>query len=374
MPMQRVAERWVGLVLGGWLVPAGLLGCAAADPSRSEPGLARWGEATKAPAAATAAAPAPTTAAPETELAPLVVDLLATAQELTASEQYEAALALLEPVADSGIANPVTAARIGLLRDLGRRAEALSLLRTLVHEVGPTAVHPGLLFEWAELAWLEQRPDEAQGALRILQEHHAVQPWTVAHAAELTGLQRELTRGGTPQRLRVRDLLADLRGHPDPSRRLWSLQRLLAAAGDADDPVAVELRGRAVAIAAGDSEPSLRALALRSAEVHPDELLLLCAAGGADPAPLVRLAAVQRSRRLPDDQALPLLWEWCQQEVDGDVFVSIHAALAGRVADAPPLPDEAREVLEARARVLQQWRARWPAGPTVGNGTTGSVR
>lgn len=294
-----------------------------------------------------------------------MVELLASAQELAGREQYEAALALLEPLAERGAAPTVAAARVGLLRDLGRRSEALAALRELVADVGPAALHPGLLFEWAELAWLEARPAEASSALRAIAQHHVADPWRVAHADELAGLQRELARGAAPQRLRVRDLLAELRGQTDPQRRLWSLERLLAVAGDGEEPLAVELRSRAAAIAAGDPEPAIRALALRAAEVHPDEVQELCAAGGDDPAPLVRLAAVQRSRRLADRQALPLLWTWLHREGDGAVFASIHMDLAARIGDAPVLPDDASDSAAARAAVRQQWQERFPAGPAA---------
>ena len=113
---------------------------------------ARWGEPvpfreSSAPVAAVSSvanldgsAARTATAATATEVGaaegPLAVELLAAARELASAEQYEAALALLEPLAARGIAPAVAVARAGLLRDLGRRGEALVALRTLVAAVG----------------------------------------------------------------------------------------------------------------------------------------------------------------------------------------------------------------------------------------------
>lgn len=360
----------VGALLATVLVTL-LAGCAggptervaAAPRGQPSSGLLLT-EPTKPPKAVVPSAPSPAdddaTPAEDLGAADDVVDAtLAIAARLTAEERHLEALAALEAALAQSGAPALAVAKAGVLRDLGRRHLALQCLRDLVSAYGADAMHPGLLFERAELEWIEGHRAAAEAALTELRRVHGNDGWMTRHAAEVRGLQRELADADRPERLRVRDLLGNLRGAPDAGERLRNLQLATAPLQQHDgvDPVdASHLRAMVVAIAAGDESPTLRAHALRLADVDVEFARELCEAGLADPAPLVRTVAATRAMQLLRGDAVPLLLAALSNETDATAFRSMHDALVLLVQGGPNYRVGDEDDAERRALLLAGWR------------------
>ncbi len=268
---------------------------------------------------------------------------------------------------DDGMAL-LTVARAGVLRDLGQRHLAAAALRSVVAAHGAAALHPGLLFELAELEWLEGNRQQAIAGLELLQSTHAGDAWLAAHAADIQGLQSELSTSPRPVRLQIRDLLGNLRGAPAASERMRALEMatapLVKAAADSTagtGEAAQRLRASVVAIAARDESPALRARALQLAEVDAEWSVPLCAAGLEDPSPLVRGIAATRAIQLLGGDAATLLVAALEREPDPGTFRRLHEALAVIVPAAPPFAPGAADDPERRALLVAAWKRIVPA-------------
>lgn len=275
---------------------------------------------------------------------------------LGALERHREALAVVETALTRGEVPALQVCRAGLLRDLGRRGEAAAALQALLRAHGPAAMHPGLLFELAELHWLVGDHDGAEATLRDLRQAHGDDPWCTSNAAALDGLGEELATASAPPRVRVRDLLGSLRGGATVADRVRLLGELVAMADRETDARREYLRGRALAIACGDDSPAVRARAVQLMQPHPDDAESFCREALADPAPLVRRCAAERAAECLRGDAVPLLLAALEREDDADAFAAMHAQLRQLCEAGPELQDAADPA--ARAEVRHAWRQR----------------
>lgn len=248
-------------------------------------------------------------------------------------------------------------ARAGVLRDLGQRHLAVAALAGLVREFGAAALNPGVLFELAELQWLEGAGDDAAATLATLRQVHAGDAWCLEHHAEIDGLAAEIVHHDGPQRLRLRDLLGNLRGAPLATIRLATLERLLAIA-EAEPELTGDLADRVLAIAAGDRSPAVRAAAVRRAAPAPAAALEFCQVALDDGDALVRRFAAARAAEVLGDAATPLLLARLEQEQDPAAFAALDGALASVCGLAPGLAADGTNTGPQRQAVVALWRRR----------------
>lgn len=239
---------------------------------------------------------------------------------LAARERYHDALAAVEAALERRPTDGrLQLARAGLLRDLGMRAEAARVLARLRDEQGAASLHPGILLELAELQWLEGEPAAALATIGDLRQAHGSDAWVLARAEAIEALAREIRSEPRPRSVKLRDVLGNLRGAPDPAARLAALRRLLEVGG--------EVAARAVATGVVDADPAVRSLALERAALEPDALLELATAMLRDPAPAVRAAAAARLGATGQPAAAPPLLDALGGEADEVAFTAIVRAL-----------------------------------------------
>jgi hypothetical protein len=336
-----------------------LAACGATDGRHSELPAAHAGSLL-APTATPPPAPAAETAGrTEAELrAQLAVGddpvaaALALVHALDTEERLSEALPVLDRALERRPGEPsLLVARAGVLRDLGRRHLAVAELGTLLGIAGDAAVHPGLLFELAELQWLEGDRSGSMATLSRIRQAHARHDWLREHADELDGLQQELEHAPGPLRLRARDLLGNLRGCPDALERLRALETLVRLGG--------AVAARAAAAGLADDDPLVRAAAVRHAEVVDEALPELCATALADPAALVRGAGAARAAALTPANAIALLLPVLAAESDADAFVAECAALRRATRSGESVSSERAADPAARAALVEELRARW---------------
>ncbi len=282
--------------------------------------------------------------------------------DLAHEERWDDALAAVDaaaatvPVADVRL----LALRAELLRDLGRRHEALAIWREIVAKVGVDRIDAPSLFAIAGIERLEGEREAALRTLASLRARGVREPWVAANDAELRRLQAELAAGQPIARISARDLLGNLRGAPTPDDRASAFAALLRS--DAGDPEAASaLRRRAVLIAVADADAGVRAAAVAAWE--PDEGIAeaFCAQALVDASPRVRLAAVAQARRLEPARAVALLLDRLTAEPDSTVFSALHAGLrdvTGATDVAAPLAGAGAAERDA---LVARWRARLAA-------------
>ncbi len=272
-------------------------------------------------------------------------------RRLDAEERLGEALLILDTARARKPQDPaLLVARAGVLRDLGRRREALrDLAAAIAAAVDP--VQPGLLFEWAELAAFDHQQEEGQRALLRLRSGFADSSFVATHADEITQLERALVRDEALEPVRVRDLLGDLRGSASADRRGEAFALLQRAGG--------AIAARAVAVILADSDPHLRSRGVISAEVGKAQLVEFCAIALADPSPLVRTAGAGRAAALPAEDAAALLLPTLAAETDAPTFVALHTALRRATGTAVDLDASAVNDPAARAAVVAEWRRQW---------------
>ena len=278
-----------------------LLGCAAVacatdagDPVPSVPAAPSLLEPAREPAASGASKAEPVEAPGERAVREELARgadpeeaALQLAVGLAARERYHDALAAVEAALERRPSDGrLLVARAGLLRDLGMRAEAARVLAGLRAEHGAGAMHPGILLELAELQWLEGEPAAALATIVEMQQVHGSDPWVAGREDAIATLEAEVRAEPRPRTVKLRDVLGNLRGAPEPAERIAALRRLLEVGGE----VAV----RAVATGVVDEDPAVRQLALERAELEPEALLELGAAMLLDPARTVRATAAAR--------------------------------------------------------------------------------
>lgn len=295
---------------------------------------------------------------------------LATAEDPTASalelaaflaseERHDEALAVVQQAGTRSQEPGLRVARAGLLRDLGRRHLALAELEALVREHGARALNPGLLFEVAELNWLEGNGAQALANLREIDQIHGDDPWCIDHRWQLSELAAEIQRGRGPQRVRNRDLLGNLRGAPDASKRIAALEQLTRTAAAGEGATAA-VRARAVAIASGDAAPVVRARAVQLHQPSAETAAEFCETALADEATIVRQFAAPRAVELLGPASAFLLLDCLAKEQDPATFATLHEALKKLGRTAPQLPVGGGETAEGRQAIVAAWRERWP--------------
>jgi hypothetical protein len=344
---------------------AALAACSAATPAAGPVAFPRAHAAEASAsldgdAAVVELAPAPAAAPPPADEAALREALanapdpadaaLALVAQLTYAERHREALAVLDAAQRRLDSGPLQIARAGVLRDLGQRHAAVRALRDLRDAAGAGALHPRLLFELAELEWLEGELDAAAATLLQLAAVHGEDAWTQAHRTEWQAAAAAIARGEVPRRMRLRDLLGNLRGAPLATERVAVLAQLQGSL----PPNASAFRDRAVAIALGDEAGAVRARAVRLAQPGADVAAAFCAEALADPDPLVRQAAADRAAPLLGERAIEPLAAALAAESDPATFAQLHAALAALVPDAPAAVDATDA--DARAGLLARWR------------------
>ena len=291
-------------------------------------------------------------------------DPTASALELAAllcdQERLAEALEVVQQAQTRSQAPALRVARAGLLRDLGRRHLAVAELQALVREYGAGALHPSLLFELAELDWLEGNQASALADLAAINDIHVGDRWCVEHGKQLAELAAEIQRGSGPERVRVRDLLGNLRGAPNVSTRIRVLEQLAAATKPGDENATGALGARAVAIACADESPVVRARAVQLAHPDAESASEFCRIALGDGAAIVRRFAAARTVELLGRAGAALVLDGLAREEDAATFVVFHDSL-GRLGMMPPaLPADGVETAAARAEVVAAWRARWP--------------
>lgn len=270
---------------------------------------------------------------------------------LAAGERHEEALAVVTAAWRRTRAPALSVAAAGLQRDLGRRHEAVATLATVVTDQTFAGCHPGLVFELAELQWLQGDGEAADATLRALEATHGQHRWWTERQADVRSLHREIARGGVPRAIAVRDVLGNLRGAPDPSERLRCLRELIA--------IGAGPRAQAVAIGVGDTDDLVRAQAVLAAEVEVAALIELCRGALADPAAPVRAAGAARVAGLAPGVALPLLRHAMTNEDDPVPLLALHQALRNLQPDGPTAAMGQLATAAGRDRLRQAWEARW---------------
>lgn len=290
------------------------------------------------------------------ELAALLVDL----------ERHQEALAMLvgvrQRLAAAGRAvDPVLQVAIaGVHRDLGQRHLAVAGLEALLADRGALGLHPGLVFEIAELQWLEGRADAAVATLAELRRGHADSAWLASQAGAVQRLEHDLANRAAPTRVRLRDLFGNLRGATEAFVRLRTLEELVRLADEPADATAGEPRVAAVgpmalAIAFGDADGLVRARAvqLTGPVEAPEEF---CRAALADADARVRTAAVAKAVAWLGTGSRPLLLETLANESDPQAFRACHEALVDIVGNGPVLAAGAEAQARQRQAAVVAWR------------------
>ncbi|MCA8975233.1 MAG: hypothetical protein KDC98_10955 [Planctomycetes bacterium] len=289
------------------------------------------------------------------ELAALLCDL---------ERHGEAVWVLL--TARSKVAEPLLEiALASVRRDLGERHLAVAGLRALRRQQGPLALHPAVLFELAELEWLEGDRAGASTTIAELSQLHGDDEWSQKGAAAIAALRREVAEAKAPTRVKVRDLLGNLRGAPSVMVRLRTFEHLLRIArrAESQSPSTAALERRVLAIGLDDDAPAVRARAIQlgppaSDLEDPAILTRFCRLALADADPLVRRTAAPRVVELIGPSATDLLLQAMATESDAAAFSAMHAALASIPgAQQPPAVDAADP--ESRQRAVMEWRQRW---------------
>jgi hypothetical protein len=278
---------------------------------------------------------------------------------LAAAERHDEAIAVVQQAETRSQDPRLRVAHAGLQRDLGRRHLALAELEALVRDRGARDLNPGLLFEVAELNWLEGNGAQALANLREIDQVHGGDPWCLEHRQQLTDLAAEIQSGRGPQRVHARDLLGNLRGAPHASTRIAMLEQLANGATGAEDATG-ELRARAAAIASGDAAPVVRARAVQLARPSAETAAEFCEAALADEATIVRQFAAARAVELLGPASAFLLLDCLAREDDPATFAALHEALKRCGKAAPQLPVGGGETAEGRQKIVAAWREQCP--------------
>lgn len=279
------------------------------------------------------------------------------AAALAADERYAEACAVLETAMARQRSMLLRVAHASVLRDLGQRHLAKDELRTLRGEVGAAGLSPGLLFELAEIEWLEGEAGAAASTLREMSLVHATDAWLEGHRREIDELTAEMQRSVRPSRVRVRDLLGNLRGAPLASDRIDALERLCRVEAVVDK-ARLSIRVQAVAVALGDDAGPVRARALQLAPADLPQAAAVGETALGDADALVRAVAAKRAGSWLGPRAAAVLFAALARETDPAAFIAEHEALAAVVGVADPLPREALQTPAARSEVVARWRGR----------------
>lgn len=343
---------------GDWLgvgACVALAACAATPTARSAPrSVVSAPETSAAPVAVAATSPmasAPPAAATEADAVEELLDVAATLADV---ELHADALRSLDASVHAADLR-VAMARADLLRDLGRRHDALAAMRGVRDRLGAAAIDPRVLFEIAELERLEGERASARRTIAAIRELHGDAAWTRANGARLAVVDGQLAAGEPVRAMSARDLLGNLRGAPEPVERLAALRSLLDGAS-ADTVEAASVRERAVTIALGDDAEPVRLAGVEAwtfdAAIGRDFVALaLC-----DASPRVRRAAVAHAGHLPPAAAAALLFARMNQEEDVEVFLALHDGLRAAAGGGAAITPLDAATAAGRAAVVDRWR------------------
>ncbi len=273
---------------------------------------------------------------------------------LTQRERHREALAVVQTARQRSAAVPLREALVGLHRDLGQRAAAVAELTSWRLQQGAAQMPPAALLELAELKDLLGARDEALAVLGELRRYHEWQVLGTSLGAEVVALQAEWAVGGEAPRPRLRDVLADLRGHADVAVRQESLTALVELA--ALQPELAGVLAQAVAIACGDADPRLRARAIELAQPPAPTAAAWLTAALADAAAEVRRAAVGRAAAWGGEAAVAILGAALVAENEPAVFRCLWDALRAMGVALEELPPAAEDSPSVRAARVAQWR------------------
>ncbi len=250
-------------------------------------------------------------------------------------ERHREARGMLRVVRQRTPDHALTVALAGVERDLGQRHLAAQELEQLRESAGAAALHPGLLFELAELQWLEGNEAAALTTLEQLRRVHADDPWCTSNGEELAALAAEIREHDAPQRVAIRDLLGNLRGGPRPGIRLRTLEQLLKVARDpATKRDLGALERRALAAAVADPSAAVRARAIQLGPSETTDRRAFFGVALADADPLVRGVAAARAVELLGRDAGPLLFARLLVEPDPATFRALDNELRGLVGQS----------------------------------------
>lgn len=283
---------------------------------------------------------------------------------LTDLERPREALAALEAAMSRRPGPRLSIAHAAVQRDLGQRHLAVAELERLRATQGALAVAPGVLLELAELQWLEGHGDTALATLTELRRAYSEDAWWTTNGTPVEQLALEVNTRSAPQRLRLRDLLGNLRGAPNQLVRLRTLEEIVHLADHGKDSSEAQqralagLRERAIAIACGDEHPVVRARAIQLAKPVAATAMDFCAAAFGDASPVVRSCVAPRCAEWLGRSAIPLLLEVLAKETDGAAFRAMHEALGSLVTEAPQLLPQDEDKAERRLVVTAAWRQR----------------
>jgi len=285
------------------------------------------------------------------ELAGLLADL----------ERHREALAVLTTARQRSANQSLRVAIAGVHRDLGQRHLAVAALEAVLIEEGSLAMSPALQLELAELQWLEGSPAAALATTSGLRRAHADGPWFAQHAAAVQALELEVGTQAAPTKVRVRDLLGNLRGAPGPLVRLRTLEELLKLADGLPTSRrsgGMSIVDRTLAIGLADEAGVVRARAIQlgAPRVAEPELLFRAALRDADP--MVRTVTAAASAERLQTAALPQLIEAIAAEQDPKVFRAIHEAASSIASGGPTLAPDDELHAERRAALAVAWTHR----------------
>ncbi len=285
-----------------------------------------------------------------TSITPTTVALALVAL-LDAEERLPEALLVLSVAARRASNDPgLLAARAGVLRDLGRRREAIVELEAL-RDAHATAFGPGLWFELAELTWLEGDAVAAEAALQSLRDTPAGATFVRERSEDVSWVENAVSTRSRARSVRTRDLLADLRGAQEPAHRLHVLELLLR--------LDASIAARACSIAVSDPDPTLRRTGVARAKVDRSVLPEFCAMSLSDPDPTVRAAGARRTAALLPAEAAVLLLPTMGVEPDALAFVAMHEVLRELSGHGEPCSVAAALDAAVRADMLASWQEHW---------------
>lgn len=281
-----------------------------------------------------------------------VTEALELVTHLESEERHEDALHVLSQVDAKQSCTAVDVAIASLLRDVGRRREALDRL-CHARARDPSAFGPGLIFEMAELAWSCGDFEAASAALASLRETIEGDAFEKLHPVALAELRAGVARRSSPRTRKVRDLLGDLRGSADADSRLRTLRLLLEQQDDVGE--------KACMIAVGDADARLRTIGVLRAVVPTGSLPEFCAVALSDADASVRAAGARRADGLSAAERVPLLLPALAAESSAATFAEIDArlcaAMGSGIAAEPAQAEDAgfrRQVVADRRRVFER--------------------
>jgi tetratricopeptide (TPR) repeat protein len=210
--------------------------------------------------------------------------------------------------------------------------------------------HPGVALVALQRAELAVAAGDRPGAMENLAAATVDDAFSRAHRDRILGVQAAIE--SDPPSLTARDLLAMIRGAPSAGTRRQAFEAM-----QGEDV----LRRAAVAAALGQSDPILRAVAVRAGQPGDPMFTDSVRRALADPDPRVRGAAARRLPEIPGSGAgLGLARKALTAEEDPYAFRALHEALTALVGAKVPLPPGGEGDPSVRSKTRQAWSRECP--------------